>query len=695
MKPFTCVSLATMTAIALLVSQHILVSSQTTKPTISTAEPSAKQGFSVKNMDLSVKPQKNFYQFSSGNWLKNAVIPDDKIGVSSFDELDEQNNQKIQKIIQEAQAKSSQSPKGSITQQVGDFYTAGVNTELLEKLGTTPLKPELDKIKALTSKKDLVALLAHQNLIGVSSIVDEYVAPDSKQANINILYVSSASLPVDNREFYLSPNFEPQRQAYLAHITKILSLAGENPSLASTQAKTILEMETAFAKVTLSPTEKQDVDKTYNKFTLVQLQKDYPNFDWQQYFSLLGLTDVKTVIVENPRYYEKVNILLKERSLEDWKTYQRWQYLNAKTGYLSDDFVQEKFNFFIKTMLGVKALPPRSRIVTDTLVASLNPPISQLFVKQYFPLATKAKTETMVANMKAEFKRRLEQNPWMSKETRQKALAKLDKMEILVGYPEKWPDYSGIEIKADDYFGNNIRLIEWKNRRNLAKFNKPVVSEYFVSRGTFPTEVNAAYNPSNNSIQIPAAILQPPFFDAQLDDAVNYCSIGAVISHEFTHGFDNQGRLFDGDGNRKDWWTKEDGEKFSQRANQLVKQYNQYEALPGLFVNGQLSLGENIADLGGITIASSALKRSLTKEQLATKIDGFTPEQRCFIAWGQLWKAKYRPEFLRQIVQTNEHPPSEFRVTGPLVNLPEFSSTFDIKKGDPLWRDSADQVTIW
>jgi putative endopeptidase len=328
-------------------------------------------------------------------------------------------------------------------------------------------------------------------------------------------------------------------------------------------------------------------------------------------------------------------------------------------------------------------------------VTSLNPPISQLFVKQYFPLATKAKTETMVANMKAEFKRRLEQNPWMSKETRQKALAKLDKMEILVGYPEKWLDYSGIEIKADDYFGNNIRLTEWKNRRNLAKFNKPVVSEYFVSRGTFPTEVNAAYNPINNSIQIPAAILQPPFFDAQLDDAVNYCSIGAVISHEFTHGFDNQGRLFDGDGNRKDWWTKEDEEKFSQRANQLVKQYNQYEALPGLFVNGQLSLGENIADLGGITIASSALKRSLTKEQLATKIDGFTSEQRCFIAWGQLWKAKFRPEFLRQIVQTNEHPPSEFRVTGPLVNLPEFSSTFDIKQGDPLWRDPADQVKIW
>ncbi len=695
MKSFTCVSLVTMTAIALLGSQTTLVSSQTNNATSPQAETSPKQGFSVKNMDLSVEPQKNFYQFAAGNWLKKSVIPDDKVALDSFNELIEQNNQKIQKIILKAQSQSSQSPKGSIIQQIGDFYTAGINTELLEKLGTTPLKSELDKIKALTSKKDLIPLLAHQNLIGVSSIVDQGVVADKKQATINALYLTPAKLPVDNQEFYLSPNFESQRKAYLTHIAKMLSLIGENPSQAEAQAKTILEIETALAKATLSPTEARDVDKTYNKFTLAQLQKNYPNFDWQNYFSSLGLTNVKDVIVTDIRYYEKINSLLQERSLEDWKTYQRWQYLNAKASYLSDAFIQEKFNFFGKTMSGVIALPTRDRLVTEILVSSLNPPISQLFVKQYFPPATKAKTETMVANMKAEFKRRLEQNPWMSEITRQKALVKLDKMKIAVGYPEKWLDYSSIEIKPDDYFGNNQRLVEWKNRRNLAKLKQPVITEYFVSRDTFPTQVNAAYEPSSNSIEIPAAILQPPFFDAQLDNAVNYCSIGAVIAHEFTHGFDNQGRLFDGDGNRKDWWTKEDEEKFSQRANQLVQQYNQYEALPGLFVNGELSLGENIADLGGITIASSALKCSLTKEQLATKIDGFTPEQRCFIAWGQLWKAKFRPEFLRQIVQTNEHPPSEFRVTGPLVNLPEFSSTFDIKQGDPLWRDPADQVKIW
>ncbi|MEA5535681.1 M13 family metallopeptidase [Crocosphaera sp. XPORK-15E] len=694
MKSIAHISLVTMTAIALLGSQPEYASSQSTDSTLSKAEPS-QQGFSVNHMDLSVEPQKNFYQFAAGNWLKKAVIPDDKPSVSSFDELDEQNNQKIQKIIKEAQAKSSQSPKGSITQQVGDFYTAGMNTELLEKLGATPLKSELNKVKTLTSKKDLIPLLAHQNLIGVSSIVDQYVAPDKKQATVNALYLSPATLPVSNREFYLSPNFEPQRKAYLTHIAKMLSLIGENPSQAEAQAKTILEMETALAKVTLSPTEARDVDKVYNKFTLAQLQKSYPNFDWQQYFSLLGLTDVKEVIVEEPRYYEKVNVLLKERSLEDWKTYQRWQYLTAKAVYLNDDFLQEKFDFFGKTMFGVTALPPRNRIITDTLLSSLNPPISQLFVKQYFPPATKAKTEIMVANIKAEFKRRLEQNPWMSEATRQKAIAKLDKMKILVGYPEKWLDYSAIEIKADDYFGNHTRLTEWKNRYNLAKLKQPVVTEYFVLNGTFPTQVNAAYVPSSNSIQIPAGILQPPFFDAKLDNAVNYCSIGAVIAHEFTHGFDDKGRLFDGDGNRKDWWTKEDGENFSQRANQLVKQYNQYEVLPGLFVNGQLTLGENIADLGGITIALSALKRSLTAEKLATKIDGFTPEQRCFIAWGQLWKTKDRPEIVRQLVQTNPHPPSEFRVTGPLVNVPEFFPTFSIKKGDPLWRDPAERVTIW
>ncbi|MGL5034370.1 MAG: hypothetical protein ACRC6M_11285, partial [Microcystaceae cyanobacterium] len=465
------------------------------------------------------EPQKNFYQFATGNWLKNAVIPDDKTGVSSADELNEQNNQKIQKIILESQAKSSQSPKGSIIQQVGDFYTAGMNTELLGKLGATPLKPELDKINALSSKKELIPLLAYQSLIGVNGIVDQGVSPDKKQATVNVLYLGSASLPVGNREFYLSPDFAPKRQAYLTYIAKMLSLAGENPSLANTQAKTILEMETALAKVKLSPTEIRDVDKTYNKFTLAQLQKDYPNFDWQQYFSLLGLTDVKEVILQEPRYYEKANALLKERSLEDWKTYLRWQYLTTKANYLSDDFLQEKFNFFGKVMFGVTAMPPRSRIITDTILGSLNPPISQLFVKQYFPSATKAKTETMVANIKAEFKRRLEQNPWMDETTRQKALAKLDKMKILVGYPEKWLDYSAIEIKADDYFGNNLRLTEWKNRRNLAKFNKPVIAEYFVVDGAMPTQVNAGYSAGDNSIQIPAGILQPPFFDAQLDDA--------------------------------------------------------------------------------------------------------------------------------------------------------------------------------
>ena len=500
-KPLTCVSFATMTAIALLGSQTQSAFSQ---PPVSPTETPQNLGFSVNHMDLSVEPQQNFYQFAAGNWLKNAVIPDDKTGVSSFDELDEQNNRKIQAIIQQAQAKSAQSPKGSITQQVGDFYAAGMNTDLLNKLGATPLKPELDNINALSSKEDLIPLLARQNLIGVSSLVDQGVSPDKKQAKVNILYLSPAALPVSNREFYLLHIFEPQRQAYLTHIANMLSLIGENSVQAAADAKTILEIEMALAKVALSPTEARDVDKTYNKFTLAELRQKYPNFDWQQYFSALGLTNVKDVIVEEPRYYEKVNSLLQERSLEDWQVYQRWQYVASKAGSLSDVFLQEKFDFFVKTLFGVTALPPRSRIITDTLLLYLNPPISQLFVEEYFPPATKAKTETMVANIKAEFKQRLEQNPWMEEETRQKALIKLDKMQVLVGYPEQWQDYSGIDIKPDDHFGNQVRLTEWRSRHNLAKLNQPVVTEYFVLNGTFPTQVNAAYVPSSNTIQIPA-----------------------------------------------------------------------------------------------------------------------------------------------------------------------------------------------
>jgi putative endopeptidase len=567
-----------------------------------------------------------------------------------------------------------------------------MNTELINKLGITPIKPELAKIDALSSKEDLITLMATQGLMGMPSVFAIFVMPDKKQSNINALY-NLAFLPL-GKDFYENPDYSDQRKAYLAHIAKMLELAGETPNNAKTQAQTIFELETALAKAMLSPTEAADVDRTYNKMTVAQLQTKTPNINWKSYFSASGLANVKEMIITDPDYLITADKLLAERSLDDWKTYLRWQVLKASASTLSEDFSQENFNFSQKIMLGIEKPLPRDQQIGEIVRNNLSHPTAQLFVEKYFPPATKAKAEEMVQNIKAEFKIRLEQNSWMSEATRKQALNKLDKMQIYVGYPEQWLDYSNVTIKPDDYFGNLIRLNQWETRRDLDKLGKPVVDELFMGLSK-PTEVNAGYDQLGNRIEIPAGILQPPFFDASMDDAINYCTIGAVIAHEFTHGFDSNGRRFDADGNLKDWWTAEDAQKFEAKANQLVEQYNQYEVLPGLFVNGKLNLTENIADLGGITIAYAALQRQLTDQERSAKIDGYTPDQRCFLAWGQMWKSKWRPELLRQVVLTDPHPPSEFRVIGPLVNVPEFSPTFGIQKGDPLWRDPEDLTIIW
>jgi putative endopeptidase len=692
MKPFTCVSLATLTAIALLGSQPEYASSQSADSTLSKAEPSSQQGFSIQNIDKSVSIKDDFYHFAVGNWLKKAVIADDKERVDSFTEVFDQNSLKIQKIMENAAAKSSKAPQGSVIQQVGDLYASGINTELINQLGITPVKPELAKINGLSTKEELITLMATQGFMGMPSVFGIFVMPDKKQSNINALY-NLTFLPL-GKDFYENSDYSSQRKAYLVHIAKMLELAGETPNNAKTQAQTILELETALAKGMLSPTEAADVNRTYNKMTVAQLQAKTPNINWNRYFSASGLANVKEMIITDPDYLVTADQLLAKRPLEDWKTYLRWQLLNASASSLSEDFFQEDFNFSKKTMLGTEKPLPRDQYVGEIVRNDLSHPTAQLFVEQYFPPTTKAKAEEMVQNIKSELKIRLEQNSWMSEATRKQALKKLDKMQIYVGYPEKWLDSSKVTIKRDDYFGNLIRLNQWQNRRNFDELGKPVVPELFTGLSQ-PTEVNAGYNQVGNRIEIPAGILQPPFFDASMDDAVNYCTIGAVIGHEFTHGFDSNGRRFDANGNLKDWWTAEDAQKFDAKANQLVEQYNQYEVLPGLFANGKLNLTENIADLGGITIAYSALQRQLTAQERSAKIDGYTPDQRCFLAWGQMWKSKWRPEVLRKVVLTDPHPPSEFRATGPLVNLPEFSPTFDIKKGDLLWRDPVDQVTIW
>lgn len=656
--------------------------------------PKKETGFSINNIDTSIKPQDNFYQFANGNWLKNAVIPDDNVRVDSFTDVEAVRDQKLLQIITQASAKSANAPKGSITQQVGDLYLSGMNLELRNKLGISPIQPALAQIEAISTPEELITVMANHSLKSIPSVFLAAVSTDFKNSQVNALYV--VPFIPQQKDFYSSADYSKQRDAYVAHIAIFFTLAGDKPDQAKSQAQTILTIETALAESKLPPADGNNPSLTYHKKSVTQLKTETPNINWDIYFQEMGLSGLQEVVVREPKYMATVNQLMKDKSLEDWKTYLRWRLLSSTAPYLTEDFVQEDFEFEGKVMTGAKQQKPLDQIIAEVVRSILPHPTAQLYVAEYFSADDKAKAEKMVENIKTEFRLRLQENPWMSAETRQKAIEKLDKMKAYIAYPDEkeWVDYSSIDIKADDFVGNLLRVGEWNTRRDLAKLNKPPVYEPFLGNAN-PTEVNAQYSPNINSIEIPAGILQAPFFDASLDDAVNYCAIGGVIAHEITHGFDSQGRTFDAEGNLKDWWTPEDAKKFDERANKLVEQYNQYEPLPGLFVNGKLSLGENIADLGGINIAHSALQRSLTDTQKIDKIEGYTPSQRCFISWAQVWKSQWRPEILRLVVLGDPHPPSEFRVTGSLVNTPEFFPAFNIQKGDAMNKDKADIINIW
>ncbi len=679
-------SLSFLAVLSIVATESLTLSQSTSKK--------QETGFSVKNIDTSVKPQDDFYRFANGNWLKNAVIADDNVRVDSFTEVEDQRDQKILQIMTQSSTKSSTATKGSISQQVGDLYFSGKNIKLRNKLGIAPLKSALDQINAISTSEELMAVMANHSLKGSISVFAVGVSTDFKNSQVHALYIEPV-IPQE-KDFYSSADYSKQREAYVNHIAKIFTLAGEKPDRAKVQAETILTMETALAESKLTPAEDNNPSLTYHKKSISQLKTETPNLNWDRYFQEIGLSGIKEVVVKQPQYMARVNKLFQEKSLNDWKTYLRWQLLNNSASFLSEDFAQEHFNFAGKVMTGAKQQKPLDQEIAEVVRSRLPHPTAQLYVTQYFSASDKAKAEKMVKEITAEFRLRLQQNPWMSAETRQKAMEKLDKIKFYVAYPEanQWRDYSSIDIKADDFVGNLFRINEWDSRQNLTKLNKPPVYEPFLGLAN-PTEVNAQYSPNINSIEIPAGILQAPFFDAKKDDAVNYCAIGGVIAHEITHGFDSQGRTFDADGNLKDWWTAEDAQKFEERANKLVEQYNKYEPLPNLFINGKLSLGENIADLGGINIAHSALQRSLTEAQKAEKIEGYTPSQRCFLSWGQMWKSKWRPEILRLVVIGDPHPPSEFRVTGSLVNTPEFFPAFNIKKGDAMNKDKADIITIW
>ncbi|MFA5805304.1 MAG: M13 family metallopeptidase [Melioribacteraceae bacterium] len=655
-------------------------------------ETQKKTGFDLKNLDRSVSPTKDFYQFAAGGWVKNNPIPDDQTRWGSFTILAEENNKQLKKIVESAAANKNW-PKGSSEQKIGDFYTTGMDSVRIEKDGYKPIIADLKSIDALKNKKELTKFLANMHLGGTGALFNFFVRDDAKKSSMNAPYLSQGGIGLPDVEYYTKDDNRSKeiRDKYLQHVTNMFKLIELDPETAVKYSQTILNMETQLAKVSNTRLENRDPEKTYNKMTLVYLKQIAGNFEWDLYFQDMGVGNLNLVVVSQPKFMIAMANMVDQIPLDDWKVYLKWNVLRNAASALSSPFVNERFDFTQKFLAGAKAMPPRWKRIIGSVNGAMGELLGQIYVKEYFPPEAKERAQKIVGTLLVAMGENIKGLEWMSEATKEQALIKLGKFGVKIGYPDKWKDYSALNIERDSYSKNLERAGRWARKVNLAKLGKPVDKTEW---GMMPQTVNASYNPTKNDITFPAAILQPPFFNQYADDAINYGAMGAVIGHEISHGFDDQGRKFDAVGNIKDWWTKEDADKFKARAQKLIDQYNNFTAIDTFKVNGALTLGENIGDLGGLTISFSALKNT-DQFKKGEEIDGFTPAQRFFLGWAQVWATNSRSEALKLQVKTDVHSPSAQRVIGPLQNLPEFFKAFDVKPGDAMRNPDDKIVKIW
>ncbi len=647
--------------------------------------------FSPGYMDTTVDPRADFARYAWGNWSKDNPIPADKSRWGSFAQLEEYNQAGLRAILETAAAKTHE--PGSVEQKVGDFFASAMDTAAIDAAGTKPVATDLAQVDAIGSLTDLAHALAVLHNQGVTGLFAVGVGADQKKSDINALYAFQGGLSLPSKDYYFEEKHAKFREAFLAHAAKILALAGATPEAAAAGAKTILEVETALATNAKTPVELRDRLANYNKMPTAELAAKLPAFPFAAYLAERGIGGpaAAEIIVGQPKFFEGVQAQLATRPLGDWKVYLRYKILRNAGPYLSAAFEQEMFNFYSTVLQGTPAQEPRWQRAVRVVDGQIGEALGQLYVARYYPPEAKARMAEMIANITAVMKDRLAKLEWMTEPTRQKALAKFERFYANIGHPEKWKDYSTVPVVRDNYFANVRASTEFEVKRNLAKLGQPVDKTEWAMT---PPTVNAYFRPTANNINFPAGILQPPFFDFTLDDAVNYGGIGAVIGHEITHGFDDQGRRYDADGNLTDWWTAEDAAAFEARAMKMVDQYNAYEALPGLNVKGRLTLGENIADLGGVSIAYEALQRSL-KGKERKLVDGFTPEQRFFISWAQVWRTNIRDNEQKRRVEVDSHSPGRFRAIGPLVNFEPFYEAFGVKEGDPMWVAPEKRAKIW
>jgi putative endopeptidase len=650
--------------------------------------------FSVKYMDASVNPGTDFFRYACGDWLSNNPVPADKSRWGAFEELNERNLQLIHGILLStcdgsAQPAPSRSPLG----EVAAFYAAAMNTNRLEELGFAPLREDFARIAAVKSPAEVLRLVAEFQHRGLPVMFGAGVSPDAKNSSYYAFQMSQGGLGLPDRDYYLSPDFAAKREAYQTHIAKMFVLAGETQPDATAQAATIVDLETAMAKASKDRADLRDPIANYHKFTLAEAEQKYPRLELPAFLEASGISSLREVIIHQPEFFAALDTMAGGRPLDDWKAYLRWHVIHASAPYLNAAAENESFAFYGTALSGQLQQEPRWQRAARTIDAHIGEAMGQLYVEKCFPPEARARMNDLVENLKAVFRDHLQKVPWMSEETRAKAQEKFDRFTQKIGCPTKFRDYSSIKLLPDDLIGNVRRCAEYESKRQVARLGKKVDrAEWHMT----PQTVNAYFNPEQNEIVFPAGILQPPFFDATMDDAVNYGAIGVVIGHEMTHGYDDQGRKYDAKGNLNDWWAPGDAKSFEARAQLVVNEYNGFEALPGVPVNGRLTLGENLADLGGITIAYDALQRALAKDPSRRQsIDGLTPEQRFFISFAQIWRTNWRQAALRQRLVTDVHSPGQFRAIGPEENFQPFYDAFGIKEGAPMWRDPALRAVIW
>ena len=661
------------------------------KPADPAAAPKAPEsGLDPESFNREVRPQDDLFQHVNGGWLAKTDIPADKASYGAFDILFDKAQADLRAIVEES-AKAPNRAQGSEAQKIGDFYESFMNEQRAEELGITPLKTELDAIDAIKTKSELARHFARFFKMNLINPIVGYVDGDAQQPANDILYLYQGGLGLPDRDYYLKNDdkLKEYREKYVGFVGSILGQAGDaNPSKS---AREIFVLETRLARAHWTNVQNRDAVKTYNKVTVADLARQFPGFDWEAWTKELGVGSVPAVVVSQPTYLKALASAVNELPVDAWKPYLKAALLNGFAPYLNKSLVDAEFGFYNTTLRGVKEQQPRWKRGINTLNGNLGEMLGKLYVERHFKPEAKARMEGLVANLREAYKNGIDKLEWMGPETKKQAQEKLAKFTPKIGYPSKWRDYSKLEIRKDDLVGNMMRAFEHENAYQLSKAGKPIDPEQW---GMTPQTINAYYNPVRNEIVFPAAILQPPFFNLEADDAANYGGIGAVIGHEMGHGFDDQGRRFDSTGALRDWWTKTDEAEYEKRAKVLVEQFNQFEPLPDLHVNGELTLGENIADLTGLVIARQAYLLSL-KGKDAPTIDGLTADQRFYMGWAQSWRHKERDESLRQQVLTNVHSPDMYRANGPVRNIPEFYAAFGVKEGDKMYLAPDKRVKIW